>query len=73
MAKKIVTLTTQAGTGTTIDLNNVSYIDKVYRTEGFKELCGIKFTFHSGASKVLWYGRYESERDRDFISVSNKL
>lgn len=67
--KRFITLTTQSGNGTTIDLNNVAYIDKVeenYHT-------GIRFTFHSGAHKTLWYGHYVGERDRDFITVSNRL
>jgi hypothetical protein len=70
MAKKTITFTTRSGNGTSINFNNVSYVDKVDRYRDY----GIKFTFHSGASKTLWYGwSGEVERNQDFREAANQL
>ena len=73
MGKRNITVTTNSGNGTTIDLSNVAYMDKVYRVTNNRHNFGIRFTFHSGAFREIWYGEYEYERDSDFSGISSKI
>jgi hypothetical protein len=68
MAGKI-TLTSRYGDGVTVNLYDVTQIDRGYHSSGGYY---IRFVFTDYTKRTVYYGNDQSERNQDFSDVSYK-